>query len=252
MLKKFFISLLFVMVPHLSGATEVALDDVVRTLETPFQQQTEESGKIQDFQAEFVQESHIASINRAQSGAGTVKFKFLFSAEDSSPVAKFRWDYRQPNIQEIISDGQMMWVYLPENRQVIESDISQINEQQGENPVTFLSGLGNLSRDFHIDWGTTHTDESGNFLLRLKPRGDSQLIQLMELVVNKDAVFEWQKQHKSGDKFPILATFVTDQQGNRTAIEFRKIQVNQELKDELFRFKKPADVEVVTPAQMTF
>lgn len=252
MLRSLYLCLLLLMVPVFAAASEVSLDDVIQTLEVPFQQQTQETAKIKDFQAEFSQESHISSINRVQRGEGSVRFRFVYEAADHAPVAKFRWDYRQPNRQEIISDGHLMWVYLPDNKQVIQSDIRQINDQQGENPVTFLSGLGNLSRDFMVDWDLAPTDQEGNFLLMLKPRKESPLIQQMKVVVNKDAVFDWQKQHITGEKFPISATVVTDQQGNQTAIMFHKIKVNQNLDNHLFTFNKPDDVEIVTPEQMTF
>lgn len=252
MRRLFFVCLLIIGLPVFSAATEVSLDDVIKTLEVPFQQHTQEAEKIIDFQAGFTQESRIASINRVQYGEGTVRFRFVSAHSGHAPLAKFRWDYQQPTIQEIISDGRLMWVYLPDNKQVIESDISHLDAQQSENPVTFLSALGNLSRDFLIDWGVTQTDEEGNFLLSLKPRKESQLIQRMEVVVNKDAVFEWRNQHKTGDKFPILSTLVTDQQGNQTLIRFQQIKVNQNLPDHLFTFVKPNDVELVTPEQMAF
>jgi outer membrane lipoprotein carrier protein len=238
---------LLVFAPFISAAADVQLNDVIKTLETPFNNQTALAERILDFKAEFFQESHVASINRVQRGQGKVSFKFSTSSEDESPIAKFRWEDREPSVQEIISDGRIMWVYLPDNRQVIESDISQINAGQGENPVTFLSGLGNLSRDFLIDWGSTQTEERGNYLLHLEPRRPSQFIQQMEVVVRRAAVLDWLKQRKTGRIFPILSTLVTDANGNRTAIEFRDMQVNQKLSEQLFHFEKPEDVELMKP-----
>lgn len=239
--------LLLLFIPGLSAAAEVALSDVISALEIPFQGQTKKSEQIQDFSAEFFQKSHIASIDRTQSGQGMVRFKFISSDALNSPLAKFRWEYRQPSVQEIISDGQKLWVYLPENRQVIESDISQVNDQQGENPVTFLSGLGNLSQNFLITWGSPQTVETGGYLLQLEPRKESQLIQQIEVVVSEAAVNNWLKQHRSGGIFPILSTLVTDPSGNRTAIEFRDVRVNQNLADQIFSFEPPEGVELVDP-----
>ncbi len=236
---------LLALVPLRSGAADVHLNDVIKTLETPFNNQTALAGRILDFKAEFFQESHVVSINRVQRGQGKVSFKFSTSPGHESPMAKFRWEYREPTDQEIISDGRTMWVYLPDNRQVIESDISQINVGQRENPVTFLSGLGDLSRDFLIDWGSTQTDETENYLLHLEPRKQSQFIRQMEVVVRRAAVLDWLKQRKTGRVFPLLSTLVTDVNGNRTAIEFRDMQVNQKLSDQLFYFERPKDVELM-------
>ncbi|MEA3362577.1 MAG: outer membrane lipoprotein carrier protein LolA, partial [Thermodesulfobacteriota bacterium] len=216
MLKGLFTCLvLLLFIPGIAATAEIELNDVITALETPFKSQTESSERIQDFTANFLQESHIASIDRTQQGEGMVSFKFLASLEGESSTAKFRWEYRKPSVQEIISDGQIMWVYIPENRQVIESDISQLNAQQGQNPVTFLSGLGNLSRDFVINWSAEKTDQAGDYFLQLKPRENSQFIQQIEVVVNHEAVNSWQIQQKTGQIFPIRATHITDPSGNR-------------------------------------
>ncbi len=254
MLKGLIVGLfLLLFIPGSSVAAEIELNEVIDALETPFKNQTKSSERIHDFRAEFFQESHIASIDRTQHGQGTVSFKFVTSATDERSLAKFRWEYREPSIQEIISDGQTMWVYLPENRQVIESDMGQINAKQGENPVTFLSGLGNLSRDFSINWGSPRVVEAGGYRLQLEPRKESQFIQQIELIVSEEAIRSWLKQHKTGDVFPILATLITDPNGNRTAIEFRDVQVNQKLADQLFSFERPEGVELVDPGgQMGF
>ena len=245
--------LLLLSLPLVAGAADVELSDVIDALETPFKAETKSSEQIKDFSANFFQESHIASIDRTQHGQGVVQFKFTAAAAQKSPLAKFRWEYHKPTVQEIISDGQTMWVYLPENRQVIESDISQIDAQQGENPVTFLSGLGNLSEDFFINWGSPRVVESGDYLLQLEPRKASQFIQKIELTVSKKSVDNWLKKGQAGEIFPIISTLVTDPNGNLTAIEFRDVQVNRKLADKLFQFERPEGVELVDPAeQMSF
>ena len=146
----------------------------------------------------------------------------------------FRWEYVEPEIQEIVSDGRTMWVYLPENNQVIVSDIQHVQDQQGDNPVTFLSNLGNLSRDFQISWGAERTDENGNFLLQLVPRKESQLISRMEVAVARDAVTDWLQGKATGQTFPLHATRVTDAGGNRTSIAFQEPRVNGQLPESQF------------------
>ncbi len=250
MLKRLIIGLLLSLCfPLLSAAADVKLGDVIGTLETPFKVETKSSEQIKDFSANFVQESHIASIDRTQHGQGTVQFKFTAAVAQKSSQAKFHWNYRKPTVQEIISDGQTMWVYLPENRQVIESDLSKMDAQQGENPITFLSDLGNLSHDFIISWGGTLVVEKGGYLLQLKPRKPSQFIQKIEVIVSEKAVNSWLKKDNSSKIFPIILTRVTDPNGNITTIEFRDVQVNQKLADNLFTFKRPDGVELVDPAE---
>lgn len=254
-IKLFGLLLLCVFFPGIAAAATVGLSEVVKTLETPFKpaaqarRGTPTSG-IFDFKADFFQESHIASIDRVQRGRGDVSFKFLRRAGDDVPQAMFRWEYREPSPQEIVSDGETMWVYLPENRQVIQSDIREVSRQQGDNPVTFLSGLGNLSRDFVIRWASPDSDREGNYILELEPRRVSQLIHRLQIVVDRNAVREFVENRTTGDLFPILATTLTDPSGNRTTIEFHDIRVNRNVGERFFHFRRPAGVEVVRPSEL--
>lgn len=246
---KLFFALLLCLSPSFGFAANISLSDVIRTLETPFQTSgAGKNGLIEDFQAEFFQESQIASLDRVQRGEGNVSFRFVIHSRDQVPQAMFRWEYRRPSIQEIVSDGRTLWVYIPENRQVIESDLTDVSLRQSDNPVTFLSGLGNLSRDFNIRWGAPNSDRDGNYILELQPRRSSQMIQALQIVVDREAVIDYQQNQQTGRLFPILATRVTDPNGNLTSIEFRDIRVNRNLSERFFAFRTPAGVEVVRPS----
>lgn len=254
MWSRFFILLIICLLPSLASAAAIGLPDVIKTLETPFKatatkdRGTATSG-IYDFQADFFQESQIASIDRVQRGRGEVSFKFQRERFADAPLAMFRWEYREPTLQEIVSDGRTMWVYQPDNRQVIESDITQVSRQQNDNPVTFLSGMGNLSRDFNIRWGVPNVDREGNYVLELQPRRISQLIQTLTIVVDRDAVRDYVDSNRTGEFFPILASTVNDPNGNRTTIEFHSIRVNRNISERFFHFNRPAGVEVVRPTE---
>lgn len=235
------IVLLLASTPVLAKNGAPGLSQVVKALETPFQ-----SGaggeEIVDFQADFFQQSRLSSLDRVQRGRGQVAVKFDRSRPGRVPVARFRWDYNQPSEQEIVSDGKTMWVYLPENRQVIQSDIETVAQSRPDDPVTFLTGLGNLSRDFQATWASPNRDPDGNWILELKPRRPSPLIQRLLVVVDKDAV-----SGKGRDVFPILSTNVIDPSGNSTIIEFSNVKVNRGIPDSRFSFIRPAGVEVIRP-----
>lgn len=240
---------------------EVGLNDVIRAVETPFRsdavrERDTAASAVIDFQAEFFQESHIASLERMQRGRGEVWLKFdRRRGSDLVPRAKFRWEYRQPTTQEIVSDGSTLWVYLPENNQVLRSDVEQALRQDAENPMTFLTGLGNLSRDFLITWASPNRDVAGNYIIELRPRRPSPLMNRLLMVIDRDAVLRFDKdlrpelRQSSGAVFPVLSTTVFDPNGNSTLIEFRDQRVNTGLPDSLFEFVRPAGVEVVRPGE---
>ncbi|HKJ04201.1 MAG TPA: outer membrane lipoprotein carrier protein LolA [Geopsychrobacteraceae bacterium] len=229
-----------------TAAEKIDLQEVLQTLESPFRplEQGIKGERINDFQAEFLQESHIAAIDRTQHGSGTVSFKFIQQGKNAKG-AMFRWEYLKPEAQEIVSDGRTMWFYLPENKQVIKSDMSRLEQQQGENPVTFLSGLGNLGRDFSVAWAVPDHDLDGNPILSLQPRKKSQFIDRLEVVVAQGAVADYVERKKAGELFPIVSTTVVDPNGNLTTIIFQKAIMNREPDAETFQFVPAEGVEVV-------
>ena len=207
--------LLILLLPALAGAANVGLKDVIRALEVPFQGAG--AGQVHDVRADFSQESRIAALDRSQRGRGTVMFRFEPGDSRRASVAMFNWQYQEPSQQEIVSDGRTMWVYLPESRQVIESDLTLASRGGAANPVIFLSGLGNLSRDFSIAYASPNTDSAGNYILELQPKQPSPLIRNLRIVVDRDAA---QAQASGSNRvyFPILSTTVIDTIDNKTII----------------------------------
>jgi len=256
-------------------AWAVSLSDVILTLETPFQTKTAEESRIYDYSADFFQESMIASLDRLQRANGRVEVAFDYQQEQTVPDVKFRWQYDQPTTQEIVSDGKTLWVYLPENNQVIQSDIEMVNQARQNDPMTFLTGLGNLSRDFRISWATPDMDVDGNYILELTPRRAASLISRLVIVVDHYAVEAFQNRgqeerpempmpvpspslsggfafprHQGGPNdiwFPIMSTAVYDPSGNSTIIEFSNLRVNLGIPNQSFNFILPAGVQVVRP-----
>ena len=240
------LSLLF---PALASAANVGLRDVINTLECPFKADAGIECKVErveDVRADFFQESRLVALDRDQRGRGTVMFLFEPGDSRRAPIVMFNWQYQEPNDQEIVSDGRTMWVYLPESRQVIESDLTLDNRAGAVNPVTFLAGLGNLSRDFFISYASPNTDSDGNYILELRPKQSSPLIRNLQIVVDRGAAQE-QVNPKGHVFFPILSTTVTDPNDNQTIIEFSNIRVNRGLSRADFRFHQPPGVEVVRP-----
>jgi outer membrane lipoprotein carrier protein len=257
-------------------AWAASLGDVIHALETPFQTATEQELRINDYSADFFQESKIASLDRFQRANGRVEVVFDYRREQTVPDVKFHWQYDQPTTQEIVSNGKTLWVYLPENNQVIQSDIELVNQSQQNDPMTFLTGLGNLSRDFSISWAVPNYDAEKNYVLELTPRRVSSLINKLLIVVDRYAVEAYLKRGQKEDprqppvptppasnvrdfsfpgsesalsniSFPIMSTTVYDPNGNSTIIEFRDLRVNLGISDQSFDFMLPAGVQVVRP-----
>ncbi|HEY2149393.1 MAG TPA: outer membrane lipoprotein carrier protein LolA, partial [Vicinamibacterales bacterium] len=59
---------------------------------------------------------------------------------------KMRWDYSAPDQKQFVSDGVKMYSYIPEDKQVIVASVPAGDE--ATTPTLFLTGKGNLARDF--------------------------------------------------------------------------------------------------------
>ena len=222
-------------------AQAVELREVIRALETPFSER-----KIQDYSASFSQESRIASLDRLQRASGKVRVRFDYQRPGQAPTVMFHWQYDPPTRQELVSNGKTLWVYLPENNQVIQSDLETVSPARENDPMTFLTGLGNLSRDFQISYAVPSQDAAGNYVLDLRPRRSSALLNRMVIVVDRTAAEAITA--KSGALvFPILSTTVYDPNGNSSTIEFSDLRVNRGISAGQFNFIMPPGVEVVRP-----
>lgn len=102
---------------------------------------------------------------------------------------QFRWDYRKPFEQQIVSDGKQVWLYDAELAQVT---VSAISKALGSSPAALLSGADELDKSFimedmpqsqSLEWVnvTPKTNETGFNSIQLA-FNQSHLLQEMKLV----------------------------------------------------------------------
>ena len=228
-------------------AEAVELQDVVAAVEAPFQAETEAGKRINDYRADFVQESHIISLNRLQQVAGMVVVRFEATGSPE-PKTLFRWEYQPPAQQQIVSDGETVWVYLPENNQVIKTEAAKLLQPGESNPTTFLTGLGNLARDFEIHWAEPQRNAAGDYRLELLPRQKNPLISRLYLVIDQAAVEAFLQPAEGSTApplFPVLSATVADMNNNRSILTFANVVVNIDPSPASFQFFVPEGVDVV-------
>jgi chaperone LolA len=139
-----------------------------------------------------------------------------------------RWDYDAPDKQTIVGDGQALWVYQPDMNQVIKAPMGEAF--QASTPLTFLSGLGNVERDFDA---TLEKETSDAWQLKLVPKKDAGLGVLGLTVRKSDAA--------------IAEAKITDAAGTTTRIAFSNEKRNGKIEAARFTFSPPAGVDVVKP-----
>jgi len=208
------------------------LSDVVRTLEQGY-------ATLNDMQADFSQQSVLKAMKHEEKGAGE-----LFIKKGGGKEAMFRFNYSKPK-QQIISNGKKVWYYLPEQKQVMVLELSQLFEAGNGVALNYLTGMGQVSRDFNISFGSQPRDKKGNYLLELTPKKKSPAMAKLQLVIQSAAVESFLSQGRAGNPFPIVSSTVYDQTGNSTRIEFSKVKANRGVGAGKFTFKIPAGVEIV-------
>jgi outer membrane lipoprotein carrier protein len=218
----------------MAAEKKAALQDVVAALEKGY-------ASLQDVQADFAQKTTIAGINREQKGSGELLLK-----KPASTTAMFRFNYAKPK-QQIISNGKQVWFYLPENRQVMVSSVSDMFKGGNSIALNYLTGLGHVSRDFSISFAKEPRDKSGNYQLELLPNKPSAVLARLQLTVSAGAVDSFLRDGTVQDIFPVLASVIHDAGGNQTRIGYSRVRVNKGLDSSKFTFKVPQGVEVIKP-----
>ena len=235
-------------IPHglfASQTDKSTLKKVVNALESPFRGEAGSLPAIADFSFIFMQDSEVASLNQHQQARGKAQFKFLPVAEKSRVSPLFRWEYSEPDQQLIVSDGREIWFYVPDNQQAIRSVAKEaLSPEKGNNPLLFLTNLGELSRFFEIRWFGAQPQKGEEYSLELIPLGKSPLIKNIVLNIPQKTLLSGKK---GQTVFPISSLLLTNVNNDRTHIKITGAQVNQKPDDNIFIFSPPPGTEILTP-----
>ena len=137
---------------------------------------------------------------------------------------KFRWDYNKPFVQQIIGDGEKIWLFDPELNQVT---VRSFAKAAGSSPAALLAGGKEMERSFVIkDASRKGTLE---WVLAVPKIGETGFERLF-LGFKGDALMEME---------------LHDSFGNRTAIQFINVVRNPKLSADLFKFTPPRDADVL-------
>ncbi len=196
-------------------AAPQSLDDVVREIETVYSRMT-------DLRADFTQTAFNKSLNQTIPARGTVYLK---------KGGKLRWEYTEPTLQEIVSDGKKLWVYTPTLNQ---ANVADAPEALAGPAGSFLAGLGRLRTEFQVRFlnPAQPKDADGSWVLDLTPK--QPLPTLTRLILSVD-----------GKSWEIRKAIVHDQFENTVTMRFTKMAVNSGLPERTFTFVAPKGVVIV-------
>jgi len=165
--------------------------------------------------AEFSQIQYNQNLDQLQVMSGT----FVLKRPDL-----FRWEYKTPFEQLIVSDGKRLWVYDPDLMQVI---VKKIDGSLADSPMLIMSSPEAVEQEFDvIEIGTIDDD----VWLELLPK-------------KEDAQYKSVRISFANDTLHIME--LVDSLGGVMRLEFSNIEKNALIQDRLFQFVPPQGVDVV-------
>jgi outer membrane lipoprotein carrier protein len=211
---RFFTLLLTVAVgPALLEQARPSASDLAQALQQRYQ-------GIRDFSADFVQTYRGGVLKTQTQERGTVGVK---------KPGMMRWVYTSPEKKEFVSDGRKIYSYIPQDRQVVVADVPP--DGQATTPALFLSGKGDIARDFTASY--VEGAPKGTVALKLVPRRTEPDYEFLVVAVDPATL-------------QIRALTTRDRQGGDSTLTFTNLRENRGLSDKDFVFDIPRGVDVIS------
>jgi outer membrane lipoprotein carrier protein len=172
-----------------------------------------------DFSATFFQKSTLQVMDITDTATGKVWFK---------RPGMMRWEYETPEKYAIISDGTTLWIYRPEDNQVVVGDaMAYFGNGKG---ASFLSNF-KLVKDVY-SLSLADPANYGQYRLKLIPH--QKQLDLSAIFLNIDK-----------KTFDIKNVQTLNAYNDETRIEFSNLIFDPDMKASLFDFQIPDGADVV-------
>jgi len=141
---------------------------------------------------------------------------------------KFRWEYQIPEKFLIISDGFQIFIYYPEEKEVLIYPSGKVISSQLA--LGFMSGRGNIKKDLKLESFKILNEKE--WKISFFPVSKDTYIEKIVLTVNLDTgeVKEFYFINTSGEKVRII---------------FKNLEYNLDLKNNIFTFIPPKNSKVL-------
>ena len=192
-------------------------DSVARDLQNRYD-------RVSDFSTDFIHSYRGGVLKQQATERGRLLVK---------KPGKMRWEYTFPEKKTFVSDGHKLYSYIPQDRQVIVSTVPPQN--QATTPAMFLTGKGNITRDYTVAFDEVPDAPAGSIALHLTPR-------------MREAEYDWLTLVVQRGTLNLLMLITVDSQGGRSAFTFTNLKENVGLADNQFVFQMPRNVDVISDA----
>ena len=171
------------------------------------------------FKAEFAQESTLKAMDITDFANGKIFVRY---------PGMMRWEYEKPEKQVIITDAKKLWIYRPDDNQVMTGSAPAFfSDGKG---ASFLSDIKLVRRKFDISLEPSKDDFF--YQLKLQPREKTLDVNDIRLSVTKNT-------------FTVIRIITYNSYGDENRIELLNHQFNVNLDDKLFSFDIPPGTDVL-------
>ncbi len=170
---------------------------------------------LQTYVADFEQQILDGSGQRLQQASGRMWL---------SRPGKFRWEVDAPYSQLVVSAGEEVTLYDPDLEQ---ATVQALDQRVTHTPALLLSGSAD--------------ELTGSYDVTRRQQGTSETFTLVPK--DPDTLFEELQMTFRGEALDVLQ--MTDSTGQRTAIEFDNVRMNEALDDGRFTFEIPEGTDVI-------
>ncbi|MCF8045367.1 MAG: outer membrane lipoprotein carrier protein LolA [Desulfarculaceae bacterium] len=170
-----------------------------------------------DFTAAFEQISRLKALDMNEKASGQAYF---------SHPGKMKWAYTAPTEHRIITDGTTLWIYRPDQHQVVTGDAEKFFKSGAGG--AFLSNISLVREKYTIEIKENAKDHA---LLEFTPKVPRPEIASITIDVMKDT-------------FHIKKVVTTNAYGDITELVFSDIKF-KDLDSGMFEFEIPEDVDVI-------
>ncbi len=178
--------------------------------------------RVKDFSADFVHSYRGGVLKQQATERGTLLVK---------KPGKMRWEYTAPEKKLFVSDGHKIYSYIPEDKQVVVGTMPR--DEHAPTPALFLTGNGDITRDFDAAFDKVAEAQPGSIVLKLTPKRREPEYESLTLVLDPSTL-------------TLRMLITVDAQGGRSAFTFSNLKENIGVADNQFVFKMPRNVDVVT------
>ncbi|WP_089711580.1 outer membrane lipoprotein chaperone LolA [Halomonas daqiaonensis] len=174
---------------------------------------------LETYVADFEQQILDGSGQRLQEASGRMWL---------SRPGKFRWEVNAPYEQLVVSAGEEVTLYDPDLEQ---ATVQALDQRVTHTPALLLSGSAD--------------ELTGSYDVTRRQQGSSETFILVPK--DPDTLFEELRMTFRGEALNLLQ--MTDSTGQRTAIEFDNVRMNQPVDDSHFNFEIPEGTDVIRDTQ---